>query len=164
MKARALAATLATALFPASLAAECIPYTEAPERIGKIVCVRGTVVRVAAGRTGVTYLDFCDDYRVCPFVVVIFPRDLRQIGDVRQLTGKVIEISGKIKLYNDRPEIVLSDLGQLGGEARKLPPLPKEYDVSRHGNYSARSITPPKNKKKSDKAAPPTVFTLDPDR
>lgn len=165
MKARAVAAGLAMALFPAWLAGECIPYTEAPQQIGKYKCVRGTVARVAAGKSGVHYIDYCADYKKCPFVVVIFGNDLRQIGDVRQLVGKEIEVSGKIKLYNEHAEIVLSDPGQLGGSARKLPPVPKDYDVTRHGNYSPRSISPStKSSTKKKKQDPNAVFTVDPDR
>ncbi len=164
MKWHAIAAAFAMALFPVCLRAECISYTEAPKHVGKIVCVRGTVVRVAAGKSGVTYLDYCADYRTCPFVVVIFASDLKQIGDVRQLAGREIEISGKIKLYNERPEIILRDSGQLAGKARVLPALPKDYDVARHGNFSASSKASSSSKKKTTAPASPTVFTLDPDR
>jgi hypothetical protein len=165
MKLRAIAAVFAMALFPVCLRAECIPYTDAPKYVGKITCVRGTVVKVAAGKSGVTYLDYCADYRTCPFVVVIFASDLKQIGDVRQLAGREIEVSGKIKLYNERPEIILRDSGQLAGKARVLPALPKDYDVARRGNFSARSTGSSSKKKKTDQTSSPGgKFTLDPDR
>ena len=164
MKLRAIAAVFAMVLFPVCLRAKCISYTDAPQNVGKITCVRGTVVQVAVGKSGVTYLDYCLDYRTCPFVVVIFASDLKQIGDVRQLVGREIEISGKIKLYNSRPEIILSDAGQLAGKARVLPALPKDYDVARHGNFSARSTPSSSAKKKTATPPSPSGFTLDPDR
>ena len=66
-------------------------------------------------------------------MVVVFPSDLKQVGDVRQLQGKVIEIEGELKGYDGRAEIVLRRLSQLRGDAARIPPLPKEYDVERHG-------------------------------
>ena len=151
-------------LFPilASLAAaDCIPFSEAPKKVGETVCVTGKVVKVAASpRSGTHFLNFCDDYRSCPFSVVIFSRDLPQVGDVRWLEGKVIEIHGKVKDYKGQAEIVLSDVRQLTGEAAKLPAVPKTYDVQTKGSYSAgdsRAKTKaPSNsktkKKKSDNA------------
>jgi DNA/RNA endonuclease YhcR with UshA esterase domain len=59
------------------------------------------------------------------------------VGDVRQLAGKEIEISGEIKAYDGRPEIILREARQLHGALRKLPPLPKDYDVERRSRYSA---------------------------
>ena len=115
----------------------CIPFTDAPKKIGESVCVRGKVVKVAESASGVWFLDFCDDYTKCEFTVVVFPRDLRDVGDVRQLSGREIEIFGKVKLYRSRAEIVLKDARQLHGESAKLPPMPREYDASRHGKYSA---------------------------
>ena len=127
-----LVLVLATIAFPA-----CIDYTKANDHVGDSVCVRGKVVKVVEGRSGVWYLDFCEDYRKCPFVVVVFARNLRDVGDVRQLQGKTIEVFGKVKLYGGKPEIILSDARQLHGEAAKLPPMPKDYDASRHGRYSS---------------------------
>jgi hypothetical protein len=128
----ALALLLAPAAFPA-----CIPFTEADKKVGENVCVSGRVVKVAEGKSGTWFLDFCEDYTKCPFTVVVFARYLRQVGDVRQLAGKDVEIFGKIKKYAGRAEIILKDARQLHGEAAKLPPMPKEYDASRHGRYSA---------------------------
>ena len=101
------------------------------------------------GTGGVHFLDFCEDFRVCPFTVVVFPGDLKRVGDVRQLQGKQIEIEGEVKGYDGRAEIVLQGLGQLRGDAAHIPPLPKEYDVERHGKYSAGRYSHPKAAKKS---------------
>jgi hypothetical protein len=62
------------------------------------------------------------------------------VGDVRQLEGKNIEIHGPIEEYEGPAEIILKDGRQLRGESARIPPLPKAYDVSRHGNYSAGSF------------------------
>ena len=128
---------LSSSAFVSSAQAACIPYIEAPAHVGESVCVSGKVLKVAEGKNGAWFLDFCEDYAQCPFTVVVFSRDLRNVGDVRSLSGKDIELFGKIKLYGGRAEIILKDGRQLHGEAAKLAPMPKEYDASRHGSYSA---------------------------
>jgi hypothetical protein len=81
---------------------------------------------------------------VCPFTVVVFAHDLKRIGDVSQLQNKVIEVHGPVKEYDGRPEIVLQQLRQLGGEGLGIPRLPKNYDVENKGHYSAGSFSLPK--------------------
>jgi len=120
-----------------SSSAECIPFSDARQHIGKSQCVRGTVLEVKEGSKGVTFLDFCQDYRSCPFTVVVFAGDLKQVGDVRQLKGRTIEIKGTIQDYDGRAEIILRRPRQLGKDAALVPPLPKNYDVERRGRYSA---------------------------
>lgn len=124
-------------LLTAAGAAECLPVQRAPQHIGDSVCITGRVFQVNEGPSGTVFLNFCADYRACPFTVVVFPRDLRHVGDVRQLAGKEIQIHGEIRAYEGRPEIVLREARQLRGALRKLPPLPKEYDVERRNRYSA---------------------------
>jgi len=133
-------------LFPASVLAhaDCIPITEARSHVGEDQCIRGKVLRVKHGSRGVTFFDFCEDFRVCPFTVVIFPHDLRSIGDVRQLQNRIIEVHGAIKEYDGRAEIVLQQSRQLTGEGARIPPLPKNYDVEQKGHYSAGTFSLPK--------------------
>ena len=121
----------------------CLSIHEAQNHIGETRCVTGKVSKVAQGDKGVHFLYFCENHETCPFTVVVFPSDLRYIGDVRQLAGKLIEIHGPVKLYNSRAEIILSDLRQLKGNGVKLPPLPKTYDVERKGRYSAGKFSYP---------------------
>ena len=131
--------------------ADCIPFTQARDHIGETQCVTGTVLHVKAGYRGVTYFDFCEDFRVCPFTVVIFPGHLRDIGDVRQLQNRQIEIHGELKDYDGRAEIVLEQLRQLGGSAVLVPRLPKNYDVEKRGRYSAGTFSLPKAAKTPSK-------------
>jgi exonuclease VII large subunit len=133
-------------LFSASLAAKCLPMGEAGKHIGDTACVSGKVLKVTESPNGAWFLNFCEDYRECPFTVVAFAKDLRDVGDVRLLAGKEVEIHGKIKEYDGRAEIVLSDRRQLRGESAQIPPLPKDYDVSRHGSYSAGTFRASKTK------------------
>jgi hypothetical protein len=117
--------------------AECIPFDQAKKHIGENRCVTGKVIRVEAGEDGVHYLDFCGERELCPFSVVIFSYDLKNVGDVRQLAGKVIEIRGELNEYDDRAEIVLENARQLKGTAAKLPPMARNFDVEQRGHFSA---------------------------
>ncbi len=127
----------------------CVPMNEAENRIGDQACVTGKVVKVAQSKSGTFFLNFCENYRDCPFSVVVFPSHLKDVGDVRQLEGKTIEIFGKITRWRGHAEIVLRDARQLKGEAAKLPPLPKEYAVERKGKFS-----PTAPRTNQDKAPP----------
>jgi hypothetical protein len=137
-------------------AATCLPFTEAIHHIGETHCVSGKVLNVKEGTGGVHYLDFCEDYRLCSFTVVIFPRDLKSVGDVRQLAGRTIEIHGPLKGYDGRAQIVLEEARQLSGDAR-IPPLPKNYDVEKKGHYSAGNISRPKTRTTYKKKVPATL-------
>ncbi len=118
--------------------AACKPIAEAHKYVGDSTCITGKVVKVARSpRSGTHFLNFCDDYKNCPFTVVIFAKDLQRVGDVRELEGKQIEIYGKVKDYKGQAEIILSDVRQLRGESGKLPKLPPGYDVANRGRYSA---------------------------
>jgi DNA/RNA endonuclease YhcR with UshA esterase domain len=64
---------------------------------------------------------------------------VRDVGDVRQLEGKTVEVHGKIQQYGGRAEIVLKDVRQLKGEAAQIPPAPKEFDASRRGKFSPKA-------------------------
>jgi hypothetical protein len=124
-------------MFPAFSSAACIPFAQAQKHIGETQCVTGKVLRVEAGARGVHYVDFCEDYAQCPFSVIVFASDLKRIGEVGQLAGKMVEIRGEIKEYDGRAEIILENAKQLGGEAARLLPLQKSFDVEQKGHFSA---------------------------
>jgi len=130
-------------LLPITALADCHPYTAAGEHLGEVTCIKGKVVKVVVGDTGLHFLNFCEDYRTCPFTVVTFPRDLRDVGDVRTLEGKEIQISGKLKSYRGQLEIILRDRSQLRGDSASLPDLPKGYDAEKKGRFSAGTFSSP---------------------
>ena len=138
-------------------AATCIPFDQAQKHMGETQCVTGKVVRVEAGSGGVHYLDFCDDYRLCSFSVVVFSHDLKNVGDIRQLAGKMVEIRGEVKEYDDRAEIILENNKQLGGEILRLPPLPKNFDVEQRGHFSAGQFRAPHSRTTRKKKGRPTL-------
>ncbi len=125
-------------------ASDCLPIGEARQHVGEIKCVTGKVLHVKVGAKGVHFVDFCGDQASCPFTVVVFPHDLKDVGDVRRLTGRVIEIRGPVKLYDGRAEIILSRVSQVTGGSTLIPPMPKNYDVEKQGHYSAGRMKPSK--------------------
>lgn len=138
-------ATILFGLLALPCLAECFPIEQAHDHIGETQCITGKVLRVKRGSRGATFFDFCEDFRVCPFTVVVFPSHLKDIGDVRALQNLVVEIHGQLKEYGGRAEIVLEQLKQLGeNAAAMIPKLPKDYDVERKGKYSAGTFSLPK--------------------
>ncbi|MBZ5680828.1 MAG: hypothetical protein LAO24_12060 [Acidobacteriia bacterium] len=143
---------------PVFAASDCIPIHEAGRHVGEVKCVTGKVLHVKIGNKGVHFVDFCEDHLACPFTVVVFPSDLKDVGDVRGLAGRTIEIRGAVKLYDGRAEIILKRISQLSGRAGLIPPLPKNYDVETRGRYSAGRLHP-STKPKKTKAKPSTTAT-----
>ena len=129
--------------------ADCLPFSEAGKHVSETRCVTGKVFNIEQGAGGHHYLDFCEDYGVCPFTVVIFRGDIKHVGDIRSLEGKVVEVHGPVKEYDGRAEIILQEAGQLTGDATRIPPLPKNCDVEKKGSYSARRISFPKSPRKT---------------
>ena len=148
-------------LSPSFAAADCIPVAEARQHIGEDQCVTGKVFRVKHAGRGITLFDFCQDSMVCPFTVVVFPHDLKRIGDVSQLQNQVIEVHGPVKEYDGRAEIVLQQLRQLGGEGLRIPKLPKNCDVENKGHYSAGSFSLPKPAYATHKKKQPAKIPID---
>ncbi|MFY9912874.1 MAG: hypothetical protein WCF22_24130 [Candidatus Sulfotelmatobacter sp.] len=152
-----LAILVSILLAAAAQASDCLSIGEARQHVGEDKCVTGKVLRVKAGARGAHFVDFCEDQMSCPFTVVVFGSDLRDVGDVRRLAGHVIEIHGPVKLYDGRAEIILKRVNQLTGGSTLIPPLPKEYDVEKQGHYSAGSIRPPKKLKTPKSTVSPTA-------
>src|SRR5271166_2193037 len=146
---------LSTRLFAAS---DCLPIGEARQHVGETKCIVGKVFHVKAGAKGVHFVDFCEAQMACPFTVVVFSHDLKDVGDVRRLEGRVIEIHGPVKLYDGRAEIILNHVSQLTGGATLIPPLPKNYDVEKQGHYSAGRMRPTKKPAKVKGTPAPTAI------
>jgi DNA/RNA endonuclease YhcR with UshA esterase domain len=130
--------------------ADCLPFAEASQHVGTAQCITGTVLHVEDGRNGAKLLNFCKD-KTCPFTAVVFPADLKKMGDIHQLEGRQIEIKGTVQDYDGRAEIVLRRPQQLLGDAGFLlfPRVPTDYDVERAGHNSAGNSTHAKAAKKT---------------
>ncbi len=141
-----------------SAASDCIPIQQASQHVGETKCVTGKVLRVKIGTRGVHFLDFCEDQAACPFSVVVFPHDLKDVGDVRRLEGRTIEINGRVKLYDGRAEIILNRVSQISSGGTLIPPLPKNYDVEKQGHYSAGRLHSKKLKTARAKPNPNATY------
>ena len=137
--------------FSAPAFSQCISISDAAQHVGKKTCVTAKVLKVTENENGAFLLTFCPDSQPCPFVVRVFPADLAYVGDVRQLSGKEIEITGKIQKWNRLAEIILRDSDQLNREFAKLPPFPKAYDVENRGHVNPGEFKGEKTTKRSEK-------------
>lgn len=112
MKALILAFGLALTTIPA--AAETIAPLEAKAHVGQIVTVEGTVSEVHHAASGkVIFIDMGGRYPNNAFAAVVFAEDASKFPNVDSLEGKIADISGSIRLYKGKPEIILNDPGQI---------------------------------------------------
>ena len=91
----------------------CVDFREAGSHTGEVGCVSGRVLRVYTSRAGNTFLDFCADYRNCPFTTVIFADDHKKFGNLQTLAGRALEIQGAITVYEGKAEIIIRDPSQI---------------------------------------------------
>jgi hypothetical protein len=143
--------------FSKNSSSNCVAFADAGSHMGTTQCVSGTVLHVERGSNGATFLIFCKEARACPFTAVVFPTDIKKMGDIRQLEGRQIEIKGTIQDYEGHAEIVLRRTQQLGESAYVIiPRVPTDYDVEKTSHNSAGRIRKPKAaKKKTTKQGDP---------
>ena len=91
----------------------CVDFHDAGSHIGEEACISGRVLRVFVSRASNTFLDFCADYRDCPFTSVVFSSDREKFGDLQTLRGRQVEIRGSVTLYNGRAEIIIHGPDQI---------------------------------------------------
>lgn len=94
--------------------AGAVDYTQAGNFVGENKTVRGKVEKVYySAKSDTTFLDFCSNYQGCPFSSVVFSSDKGKFGDLNQYEGKTVEITGLIKTYKGRAEIILKNPNQI---------------------------------------------------
>ncbi len=91
----------------------CVSYVDAERHIGQQTCVTGPVDHVFVSATDTTFVNYCSDYRSCPFSVVLFSDDKADFPAMAQYEGSVITIFGEIRTYEGRPQIILENPSQL---------------------------------------------------
>lgn len=92
---------------------DCIDFREARSHAGETGCISGYVLRAYTSKSGNTFLDFCSDYRNCPFTSVIFSSDHEKFGNLQTLEGREVNLRGFISAYNGQAEIILRSPGQI---------------------------------------------------
>ena len=91
----------------------CVDFRQAKSHAGENGCVAGFVFKAYTSRSGNTFLDFCADYRNCPFSSVVFASDRKKFGNLGSLAGREVQIRGLITTYQSRAEIIVRDPWQL---------------------------------------------------
>ena len=95
-------------------AAETIQPADASKNIGKPVTVEGVVNEVHhAASKKVIFINMGGEYPDSPVTGVLFSADAAKFPDIDSLQGKAVDISGTVKLYQGRAEIVVSDPAQI---------------------------------------------------
>jgi DNA/RNA endonuclease YhcR with UshA esterase domain len=81
---------------------------------GQTVVVEGTVAKVSTSqRSATTFLNFCAPYPNQCFTAVIFQSARSLFTDPLAWEGKKVRVSGRVKLYKGKPEIVLEKPSQI---------------------------------------------------
>jgi DNA/RNA endonuclease YhcR with UshA esterase domain len=89
-----------------------IGTADADKYYDQTMIVTGKVAQVTI-RPTVTFLNLDKAFPDSPFTVVIFHGHSSFYGDANALRGKSIEIKGKIKNYQNKPEIALDSTNQM---------------------------------------------------
>ncbi len=91
-----------------------IDYTEADNFVGEYKIVKGKVDNVYySKKSDTTFINFCSSYKTCPFCAVVFSSDKSKFGKLSNYKGETVEITGLIKSYQGRPEIILKNSSQI---------------------------------------------------
>lgn len=92
---------------------ECeINFSEAPQYVGSVCKVKGRVDHVYISKNGNIFINFCKDYKACPFYAVIFQKDASKFQP-KEFEGREVSILGLIKTYQGRAEIVINEPTQI---------------------------------------------------
>jgi DNA/RNA endonuclease YhcR with UshA esterase domain len=90
---------------------------EAGQHVGENVTVVGTVTGIGhSSRSNTTFINFGGRFPNHKFTAVIFRSSADRFENVDDLDGKRVAVTGKIKMYRGKPEIVLSNATQLRAE------------------------------------------------
>ena len=108
---------LAAIVAMSSIVVQANPVTISPRQaahhVGEQATVKGRVVVVYTAPHGETYLNFGAEYPNQLFSVVIDAAHADQFPKVHDLEGRVVKVSGVIKLHRGKPEIVVEKPDQL---------------------------------------------------
>lgn len=113
-----LLATGGTVLIgPAAVAAACLSSQEASNHTGENICVCGVVASAqyaVRSKSQPTFLNLDKPYPNQVFTVVIFGSDRPKFDEPeRTLLGKHVCVTGEIRLYQEKPEIIVHGPEQL---------------------------------------------------
>jgi micrococcal nuclease len=91
----------------APLSPGAIRPQEAASYMGQTVTVEG-IAHVHV-KSSVSFIDMGGDYPFQSFQAVIFGDSADAFGDLSRYDGKTVNVTGRIREYNGKPEITLDD-------------------------------------------------------
>lgn len=105
---------LAIALIGLTAPAAAATYnpTDAAKHVGEKATVEGTA-SVYASQGGTTFIDLGGSGRDAPFTGVIFKDNIVKFPSITALSGQVVDITGQIREYRGKPEIILNSPDQV---------------------------------------------------
>jgi hypothetical protein len=106
-------ALLLLALAAAPAAAADIPAAQAASHAGETATVVGVLTNVHTNANKNIFLDIGGVYPDNVFSGVIFGKGMHNPPDFSTLIGKTIAITGQIKIYYGKPEIVINSADQV---------------------------------------------------
>lgn len=98
----------------AAPAPNAISAEDAAGHEGSVVTVEGIAREVHVARSGrATFIDLDGTYPNQPFTAVIFESDMARVGDVSDLEGRTVDVTGTVRMHDGHPEIVVSSRRQI---------------------------------------------------
>jgi RecJ-like exonuclease len=85
---------------------------DAGAHAGQTITVEGRA-SVYATRGGITFIDVGGTGKDSPFAAVIFKEDAAAFPNIFRYDGKVVDVSGAVKKFRGKPQIVLKTADQL---------------------------------------------------
>ena len=110
MKLGAIGLVVALAVSPATAAT--ILAGQAASHVGETATVQGLATQVKVSRNA-TFVDIDGMYPSQTFTAVVFASDIASVGDLSGLQGKTVDVTGTIRLYRGKPEIVVKSRSQI---------------------------------------------------
>jgi len=92
--------------------AKTVSPADAFQYVGQTVTVEGVVSGVHESRSA-TFINMGGRYPDNLFTGVVFESDASKVGDVSGLDGKKVDITGTVRLYKGKPEIVIKSAEQI---------------------------------------------------
>ncbi|MEJ0053641.1 MAG: phospholipase D-like domain-containing protein [bacterium] len=88
-------------------------YAQAKNHIGEYAAVTGRIAKVYTSKSGTIFFDYCSSYKTCPFSAVIFASAAREFANIKQYQGKTLVLTGEIREYQGKAEIVIESPEQI---------------------------------------------------
>lgn len=110
---RTIVAAVAITIVAGFASADTIPPEEAVRHVGEHVTVEGRVSQVSVSGGGTTFINFGGRFPNHVFYAVIFRDNTNRFPGVHGIEGLAVAITGEVRMYKGKPEIILSSPAQL---------------------------------------------------